>query len=52
MKVKLEKLAVVSRRELEMIDITDLMEGVVRDSGVTNGLVNVINQLTRRRTLS
>ena len=46
MKVKLEKLAVVSRRELEMIDITDLMEGVVRDSGVTNGPVNVINQHT------
>ncbi|MFN8497608.1 MAG: secondary thiamine-phosphate synthase enzyme YjbQ [Anaerolineae bacterium] len=41
--IKLERLTVQSRREQELIDVTPLVEEAVTASGVTNGLVNVIN---------
>ena len=41
--IKLEKLTVQSRREQELIDVTPLVENAVAASGVTNGLVNIIN---------
>ena len=41
--IKLEKLTVQSRREQELIDVTPLVEEAVTASGVTNGLVNIIN---------
>ncbi|MFN8485378.1 MAG: secondary thiamine-phosphate synthase enzyme YjbQ [Anaerolineae bacterium] len=41
--IKLEKLTVQSRREQELIDVTPLVEEAVAASGVTNGLVNIIN---------
>ncbi len=37
--IKLEKIEVQSRKDLEMIDITDQVEGVVAASGVKNGIV-------------
>lgn len=37
--VKLEKIEVQSRRDLEMIDITDQVERAVAASGVKNGIV-------------
>jgi secondary thiamine-phosphate synthase enzyme len=42
MKIKLEKLTIQSRLEQELIDITAQVEQTVRESGVSNGLVNVI----------
>lgn len=41
--IKLERLTVQSRREQELIDVTPLVEEAVTASGVTNGLVNIIN---------
>ena len=41
--IKLERLTVQSRREQELIDVTPLVEEAVGASGVTNGLVNIIN---------
>lgn len=37
--VKLERIEVQSRKDMEMIDITALVEGVVAGSGVRSGLV-------------
>ncbi len=37
--IKLERIEVQSRRDMEMIDITPEVERVVRESGVRNGLV-------------
>ncbi len=46
MKVHLEKLVVQSKKEMEMINITDKVEEVVRKSGITQGIVNVITMHT------
>jgi len=42
MKVKLEKLEVQTRRDQELIDITPQVERVVRESGVRDGVVNIL----------
>jgi len=42
MKIKLERLEVQTRRDKELIDITPEVEQVVRESGVREGMVNVL----------
>ena len=46
MKIKLEKLEVQTRGDKELIDITPEVEQVVRESGVQNGVVNVLTMHT------
>lgn len=46
MKVHLEKLGIQTTKEMEMIDITDKVMEVVKNSGVKNGVVNVITMHT------
>ena len=46
MNIKLERLEVQSRRDVELIDITPEVERVVRDSGIRNGIVNVLTMHT------
>jgi secondary thiamine-phosphate synthase enzyme len=42
MKIKLEKLEVQTRSDKELVDITAEVERVVRESGVQEGLVNIV----------
>ena len=44
--IKLERVKVQSRKSEEAINITSNVEDIVRASGVTNGLVNVMNMHT------
>ena len=44
--IKLEEITVQSRTEWEMIDITPQVERVLAESGVKNGLVNVMSKHT------
>lgn len=44
--IRLEEITVQSRTEWEMIDITPQVERVLAESGVTNGLVNVMTKHT------
>ncbi len=46
MKIKLGKLEVQSRGDKELIDITPEVERVVRDSGVKEGVVNILTMHT------
>lgn len=46
MKIKLEKLEVQTRRDKELIDITPEVERVVRESGIREGVVNVLTMHT------
>lgn len=46
MKIKLEKLEVQTRRDKELVDITPEVERVVAESGVQNGVVNVLTMHT------
>jgi len=46
MKVKLEKAEIQSTKDKELIDITPEVERVVRESGVQNGVVNVLTMHT------
>lgn len=46
MTFKLERIEVQSCRDMEMIDVTDQVEKVVADSGVTDGLVLVLTTHT------
>ena len=46
MKIKLEKLEVQTRGDKELVDITPEVERVVRESGVQNGVVNVLTMHT------
>jgi len=46
MKVKLEKLEVQTRKDQELVDITPEIERVVRESGVKNGVVNILTMHT------
>jgi secondary thiamine-phosphate synthase enzyme len=41
--IKLERIKVQSRKSEEAINITPVVDKVVRESGVRNGLVNVMN---------
>jgi len=45
-KIKLEKLEVQTRRDKELVDITPEVERVVAESGVQNGVVNVLTMHT------
>jgi secondary thiamine-phosphate synthase enzyme len=45
-KIKLEKLEVQTRGDKELIDITPEVERVVAESGVQNGVVNVLTMHT------
>jgi len=45
-RIKLEKLEVQTRRDKELVDITPEVERVVRESGVQNGVVNVLTMHT------
>ena len=44
--IKLERIKVQSRRSEEAINITPVVDEIVRKSGVRNGLVNVMNMHT------
>lgn len=44
--IKLERVEVQSRKDLEMIDITDHVERVVKDSGATDGIALVMTTHT------
>jgi len=46
MKIKLEKLEVQTRGDKELIDITSEVERVVRESGVREGVVNILTMHT------
>ena len=46
MKIKLEKLEVQTREDKELVDITPEVERVVQESGVQNGVVNVLTMHT------
>jgi len=46
MKIKLEKLEVQTRGDKELIDITPEVERVVRESGIREGLVNILTMHT------
>jgi len=46
MKIKLEKLEVQTRKDQELVDITSEVERVVRESGVKNGVVNILTMHT------
>jgi len=46
MKIHLEKLGVQTKKEMEMINITDEVINVVERSGIRNGVVNVITMHT------
>ena len=46
MKIKLEKLEVQTRGDKELIDITLKVEQVVRESGVREGVVNILTMHT------
>jgi secondary thiamine-phosphate synthase enzyme len=46
MVIKLERIEIQSRRDMEMIDVTQLVERVVSESGVQNGVVNVLTSHT------
>ena len=46
MKIKLEKLEVQTRGDKELVDITPEVERVVRESGVSEGVVNVLTMHT------
>jgi secondary thiamine-phosphate synthase enzyme len=45
-KVHLERLGVQTTKEMEMINITDVVDDVVKKSGVKQGVVNVITMHT------
>jgi len=45
-RIKLEKLEVQTRRDKELVDVTPEVERVVRESGVQNGVVNVLTMHT------
>jgi secondary thiamine-phosphate synthase enzyme len=45
-RIKLEKLEVQTRGDKELVDITPEVERVVRESGVQNGVVNVLTMHT------
>ncbi len=44
--IKLERIEIQSRRDMEMIDVTPEVERVVAASGVQNGVVNVLTTHT------
>jgi len=44
--IKLEKVPVMSRKDIEAIDVTQIVEEVVKNSGVTNGMVFVYTMHT------
>jgi secondary thiamine-phosphate synthase enzyme len=44
--IKLERIEVQSRRDMEMLDVTEEVERVIRESGVQAGLVNVLTTHT------
>lgn len=44
--IKLERIEVQSRRDMEMIDVTDRVQEVISESGVQAGLVNVMTTHT------
>jgi secondary thiamine-phosphate synthase enzyme len=44
--IKLEKFLIQSRKEVEAINVTPIVEEFVKRSGLTNGMVNVYNQHT------
>ncbi len=46
MKIKLEKLELQTRKDRELIDLTPDVERVVEESGVKEGLVNVLTMHT------
>ena len=46
MRIKLEKLEVQTRRDKELIDITPEVERAVAESGVQNGMVNILTMHT------
>lgn len=46
MRIKLEKLEVQTRGDKELVDVTPEVERVVRESGVQNGVVNVLTMHT------
>jgi len=46
MKIKLEKLELQTRKDRELIDLTPEVERVVEESGVKEGLVNVLTMHT------
>lgn len=46
MKIKLERLEVQTRGDKELIDITPEVERVVRESGVREGVVNILTMHT------
>jgi len=46
LKVHFEELGIQSKREMELINITDEVKGVVERSGVRDGIVNVITMHT------
>jgi len=45
-RIKLEKLEVQTRGDKELVDVTPEVERVVRESGVQNGVVNVLTMHT------
>ena len=46
MKIKLEKREIQTTRDKELLDITDAVEAIVKQSGVKNGMVMVLTQHT------
>ena len=40
--IKLERIEIQTRRDMEMVDVTEHVERVVAESGVRNGIVNVM----------
>jgi secondary thiamine-phosphate synthase enzyme len=45
-RIKLEKLEVQTRKDKELVDITPEVERVVQESGVQNGMVNILTMHT------
>lgn len=46
MKVHFEELGIQTTKEMELINITDVVQGIVEKSGVKEGIVNVITMHT------
>ena len=46
MKIKLEKLEVQTRKDQELVDMTPEVERVIKESGVKNGVVNIMTMHT------
>ncbi len=44
--IKLERIEIQSRQDMEMVDVTDRVASVVQSSGVSSGLVNVMTTHT------